>query len=131
YTAPRSACPAMRTDTPIRSLPPDNVARVLRVTHDSYTSAATHPAERTGARVYPARMILEIDTEAIRDIAAAVHAARRIEPDIEILAAVERKVMTAIRERSEILELGDQEAQSLRNVPMRRAYEQRNTTDGT
>jgi hypothetical protein len=76
-------------------------------------------------------MILEVDTETIRDIAAAVHAARRIEPDIEILAGVERKVMLAIRERSEILELGEQEAQALRNVLMRRAYEQRNTTEGT
>jgi len=76
-------------------------------------------------------MILEVDAEAVRDIAAAVHAARRIEPDIEILAAVERKVMTAIRERSEILELEDQEAQALRNVLMRRAYEQRNTIEGT
>ena len=76
-------------------------------------------------------MILEVDAEAVRDIAAAVHAARRIEPDIEILVAVERKVLTAIRERSEILELGDQEAQALRNVLMRRAYEQRNTLEGT
>jgi hypothetical protein len=75
-------------------------------------------------------MILEVDTETVRDIAAAVHAARRIEPDIEILAALERKVMTAIRERSEILELEDQEAQALRNVLMRRAYEQRNTVEG-
>jgi hypothetical protein len=76
-------------------------------------------------------MILEVDTETIRDIAAAVHAARRIEPDIEILVGVERKVMLAIRERSEILELEEQEAQALRNVLMRRAYEQRNTTEGT
>jgi hypothetical protein len=76
-------------------------------------------------------MILEIDPEAVRDIAAAVHAARRVEPDIEILVEVERKVMTAIRERTGILELGDQEAQALRNVLMRRAYEQRNTTEGT
>jgi len=76
-------------------------------------------------------MILEVDAEAVRDIAAAVHAARRIQPDIEILVAVERKVMTAIQQRSEILELEDQEAQALRNVLMRRAYEQRNTTEGT
>ncbi len=76
-------------------------------------------------------MILEVDPEAVRDLAAAVHAARRIEPDIEILSAVERKVMTAIRERSEILELEDQEAQALRNVLMRRAYEQRNNVEGT
>jgi hypothetical protein len=75
-------------------------------------------------------MILEVDPEAIRDIAAAVHAARRIEPEIEILIAVERKVMTAIRTRSETLELEDQEAQALRNVLQRRAYEQRNTTEG-
>jgi hypothetical protein len=76
-------------------------------------------------------MILEIDAEAVRDIAAAVHAARRIEPDIAILIHVERKVMTAIRERSGTLVLEDQEAQSLRNVLMRRAYEQRNTIEAT
>lgn len=75
-------------------------------------------------------MIFEVDAEAIRDIAAAVHAARRIEPDIEILIAVERKVLTAIRARSETLELEDQEAQAMRNVLQRRAYEQRNTTEG-
>jgi hypothetical protein len=75
-------------------------------------------------------MILEVDAETIRDIAAAVHAARRIEPEIEILIAVERKVLTAIRERSETLELEDQEAQAMRNVLQRRAYEQRNTTEG-
>ena len=76
-------------------------------------------------------MLLEINGETIRDIAAAVHAARKIEPDIAILSAVERKVMTAIRERTEVLELEQQEAQALRNVLMRRAYEQRNTTEGT
>jgi hypothetical protein len=75
-------------------------------------------------------MIFEVDAEAIREIAAAVHAARRIEPDIEILIAVERKVLTAIRARSETLELEDQEAQAMRNVLQRRAYEQRNTTEG-
>lgn len=74
-------------------------------------------------------MILEINPEAIRDIAAAVHAARRREPDIEILGALERKVLEAIQLRSKTLELADQEAQSLRNVLMQRAYDQRRTTE--
>lgn len=74
-------------------------------------------------------MILEISSESIRDIAAAVHAARKREPDIEILAAVERKVLSAIQQRSETLELEDQEAASLRNVLMQRAYDQRNTQE--
>ncbi len=75
-------------------------------------------------------MILEIDPEAIRDIAAAVHAARRREPDIEILGTLERKVLEAIQQRSTTLELADQEAHSLRNVLMQRAYDQRRTTEG-
>jgi hypothetical protein len=76
-------------------------------------------------------MILEVTAEAIRDIAAAVHAARRREPGIEILAAVERKVMGAIQRRSYTLELEDQEAMSLRNVLLQRAYDQRRTTEGS
>lgn len=76
-------------------------------------------------------MILEIDPEAIRDIAAAVHAARRREPDIDILATLEGKVMDAIQHRRGTLELEDQEAASLRNVLMQRAYDQRKTTEGT
>lgn len=76
-------------------------------------------------------MILEIDPEAIRDIAAAVNAARKREPGIEILSGVERKVLNAIQKRSETLELDDQEAQALRNVLLQRAYDQRNTTEGT
>jgi hypothetical protein len=74
-------------------------------------------------------MILEINPEAIRDIAAAVHAARRREPDIEILAVVEKKVLDAIQDKSHTLELDDQEAQSLRNVLMQRAYDQRRTQE--
>ncbi|HYZ92239.1 MAG TPA: hypothetical protein VFA34_07585 [Actinomycetota bacterium] len=76
-------------------------------------------------------MILEINPEAIRDIAAAVHAARRREPDIQIIAAVEQKVMEAIQHRTTTLELEDQEAASLRNVLLKRAYDQRRTPEGT
>jgi hypothetical protein len=75
-------------------------------------------------------MILEINAEAIRDIAAAVHAARKREPGIEILGALERKVLEAIQQRSPTLELDDLQAQSLRNVLMQRAYDQRRTTEG-
>ncbi|MEX0875506.1 MAG: hypothetical protein WD646_01615 [Actinomycetota bacterium] len=76
-------------------------------------------------------MILEIDSEAIRDIAAAVNAARKRDQSIEVLRDVERKVLTAIREKSTSLELGDQEAQSLRNILLQRAYDQRNSTEAT
>lgn len=75
-------------------------------------------------------MLLEIDPEAIRDIAAAVNSARKIEPDIAILSVVERKVLQAIRTRQSTLELEQQEAQALRNVLLRRAYDQRNTSEG-
>jgi hypothetical protein len=76
-------------------------------------------------------MILEVTPESIRDVAAAVHAARKREPEIDILAALERKVMVAIQQRNETLELDSQEAASLRNVLMQRAYDQRRTTEGT
>lgn len=76
-------------------------------------------------------MILEVTGESIRDIAAAVHAARKKEPAIDILAALERKVMGTIQQRGETLELESQEAQALRNVLMQRAYDQRRTTEGT
>jgi hypothetical protein len=76
-------------------------------------------------------MILEVTSESIRDIAAAVHAARKREPDIAILADVERKVMGAIQQKSGTLALEKQEAQALRNVLLQRAYDQRRTTEGT
>jgi hypothetical protein len=76
-------------------------------------------------------MILEVTAESIRDIAAAVHAARKREPEIEILAALERKVLAGIQQKNETLELESQEAQALRNVLMQRAYDQRRTTEGT
>lgn len=75
-------------------------------------------------------MILEVSSESIRDIAAAVNAARKREPDIEILATLERKVLTAIQQKSKMLELIAQEAQSLRNILLQRAYDQRRTTEG-
>lgn len=76
-------------------------------------------------------MILEVSVESIRDIAAAVHAARKREPEIDILAALERKVMGGIQQRTETLELQTQEAQALRNVLLQRAYDQRRTTEAT
>lgn len=75
-------------------------------------------------------MILEIDPDSIRDIAAAVNAARKREPSVTVLSEVERKVLDAIRQRVYTLELGDQEAAALRNVLLRRAYDQRNTSEG-
>ena len=76
-------------------------------------------------------MILEVTSESIRDIAAAVHAARKREPDIEILANVEKKVLSAIQQRTATLVLENDEAQSLRNVLLQRAYDQRRTPEGT
>jgi len=76
-------------------------------------------------------MILEVDTGAIRDIAAALNAARKRDPSIEILATLERKVLHEIQRKSNSLELEQHEAQALRNVLQRRAYDQRNTSEGT
>ena len=76
-------------------------------------------------------MILEVTSESIRDIAAAVHAARKREPEITILADVEKKVLAAIQQRTATLVLENNEAQALRNVLLQRAYDQRRTTEGT
>lgn len=76
-------------------------------------------------------MILEVTSESIRDIAAAVHAARKREPDITILAGVEKKVLAAIQQRTATLVLENSEAQALRNVLLQRAYDQRRTPEGT
>ncbi len=76
-------------------------------------------------------MILEINSESIRDIAAAVHAARKREPGATVLTQVERKVLEAIQRRIETLELDDQEAAALRNVLLQRAYDQRNTSEAS
>lgn len=75
-------------------------------------------------------MILEVSSENLRDLAAAVHSARKREPSITVMAEIERKVLGAIRRRETMIELSEQEAHGLRNALMMRAYDQRNTSEG-
>ena len=75
-------------------------------------------------------MILEVSSENLRDIAAAVHAARKRAPEIEILGELERVVLTAIQRKEVHLSVTDDQARSLRNVLLQRAYDQRNTSEG-
>lgn len=75
-------------------------------------------------------MILEVSAEDIRDIAAAIHAARKREPSAHVLTELQPRVMSAIQRREETIELGEQEAQALRNALLQRAYDQRNTSEG-
>lgn len=75
-------------------------------------------------------MILEVTTESIRDVAAAVHSAKKREPGVEMLRTLERKVMEAIQTRQQALDLEPHEAQALRNVLLYRAWDQRNTGEG-
>jgi hypothetical protein len=96
-----------------------------------YGYARIHTPGVGQTAVYPSNVILEVDTGAIRDLAAALNAARKREPSIEILAQLERKVLHAIQQRSTSIELAQDEAQALRNVLQRRAYDQRNTQEGT
>jgi hypothetical protein len=76
-------------------------------------------------------MILEVTPESIRDIAAAVNAARKRDTEAQILSALERKVLQAIQQKTVTLSLERDEAQALRNVLLQRAYDQRRTTEGT
>lgn len=75
-------------------------------------------------------MILEVTQENLRDIAAALNAAKKREPSATILGEVEQKVLGAIVRREEAIELGDQQAQALRNALLRRAYDQRDNSEG-
>lgn len=72
-------------------------------------------------------MILEVSAENLRDVAAAVHAARKREPREMVVRAIERKVLSALGSRAEALELDAQEAQALRNILLMRAHDQRRT----
>jgi hypothetical protein len=75
-------------------------------------------------------MILEVSPEDIRDVAAAVHSARKKQPEAEVISGLERKVLGAIQRRENMLEVDDTEAQALRNSLLQRAYDQRNTPEG-
>jgi len=75
-------------------------------------------------------MILEVNAEEIRDVAAAINTARKREPGLQILADIEHLVLAAIRARQSSLELETEQAQALRNVLLMRAHDQRNTTEG-
>ncbi|HVE91057.1 MAG TPA: hypothetical protein VNE62_01975 [Actinomycetota bacterium] len=74
-------------------------------------------------------MILEVNPESLRDIAAAINAARKREPDAEVLAEVERSVLIAIKNREGTLVLEPLQANALRNSLLQRAYDQRNTSE--
>lgn len=75
-------------------------------------------------------MILEVTGASIRDVAAAIHSAKKREPKVEMLRTLERKVLTAIQERQDVLQLEPEEANALRNVLLYRAWDQRNTSEG-
>lgn len=75
-------------------------------------------------------MIFEMTQENLRDIAAAVSAARKREPDTSVLAALEAKVLGAIRRREDTIELDDEQAAVLRNALMARAWNQRHNQEG-
>ncbi len=75
-------------------------------------------------------MIIEVSSENLRDIAAAVHAARKREPDAEVLGLLQTKVLGAIQRRQETIEIEEDQAQALRNALLQRAYDQRKTSEG-
>lgn len=74
-------------------------------------------------------MIFEFNPENLRDIAAAVSAALKREPSATVLGEVEVVVHRALRSRDYTIELSPQQAQALRNALMRRAWDQRNTSE--
>ena len=75
-------------------------------------------------------MILEVTPENLRDIAAAVSAARKRAPGTAVLDAVEARVLGALRRGEDALELADEQAQALRNALLLRAWDQRDNTEG-
>jgi hypothetical protein len=75
-------------------------------------------------------MIFEVSQENLRDIAAAVNAARKREPAVAVLSTLEAKVLGALSRRQDFLELDNVEAQALRNALLQRAYDQRDNSEG-
>ena len=75
-------------------------------------------------------MILEVDPENLRDIAAAVHAAHKREPGSGVFASVERLVLQALQERERFLVLEPAQAEALKQALLKRAWDQRNTSEG-
>ena len=75
-------------------------------------------------------MILDVDPENLRDIAAAVHAAHKREPGSIVLGSLERIVLGALQSKERVLELDDEHAEALRAALMKRAWDQRNTSEG-
>lgn len=75
-------------------------------------------------------VILEVTTENLRDIAAALHAARKREPGALILEQLESRVLRGLSTNLDALELDAQQAQALRNALLQRAWDQRSTSEG-
>lgn len=75
-------------------------------------------------------MILEVNPESLRDIAAAIHAAHKKAPDVEVLVELERVVLGAIQQKSGCLAIEQDQAQALREALLQRAWDQRRTTEG-
>lgn len=75
-------------------------------------------------------MILEVNGESLRDIAAAVAAALKRPGAPDLLETVEHKVLKAIRSREDALELEAEEARALHEALIKRAWDQRRNTEG-
>lgn len=75
-------------------------------------------------------MILEVNPESLRDIAAAVHAAIKREPEAVELVEVEKLVLSGIRSGERYLQLESAQASVLRDALLKRAWDQRNTGEG-
>jgi hypothetical protein len=75
-------------------------------------------------------MIFETSAENLRDMAAALNAARKRDPSIQVIGELEARVLRAIRLREEAIELGITEAQALRNILLQRAWDQRSNSEG-
>ncbi|HVL80167.1 MAG TPA: hypothetical protein VM840_01070 [Actinomycetota bacterium] len=75
-------------------------------------------------------MILDVNPENLRDIAAAVHAAHKREPGSQVLSSLERIVLSALHGKERILELDREQAEALRGALLKRAWDQRNTSEG-
>jgi hypothetical protein len=74
-------------------------------------------------------MIFEVSTENLRDIAAAINAARKREPAVAVLGAIEARVLAALSRRDDAIELDGTEAEALRNALLQRAYDQRDNSE--
>lgn len=73
--------------------------------------------------------VIEVNPDALRDLAGAIHAASLKDPASNVFSRLERQVLDAIQGKERHLVLTDTDATAVEEALRRRAYDQRATPE--